>query len=158
MPVRLALRGNLSQSIFMRSAASLRKLPAGRGIERHTLSRNAGEAVRSSLGGVPFPQTVHEHERTGLVGVGQMFARSARKTLDQRLLVALLVRLERDCGDYDKDALLAAVVSLRGPHFGAPRERVRECHYNLPRARYPAQHRGSAPRGRVKPLCLSTEA
>ena len=50
--------------------------------------------------------------------IGQIVARGARKPLDQRFLVALLPRIERDCGDDHEDALLAAVVSLCGPNLG----------------------------------------
>jgi hypothetical protein len=36
------------------------------------------------------------------------------------------VRLKWDRGDDDKDALIAAVMGLRDPHFGCPGEGMRE--------------------------------
>ena len=59
---------------------------------------------------------------------GKIVARGAGEALNQRFLVALVMRLKRDRGDDHKDALLPSIVGSRGPHFGGPGEGMRECH------------------------------
>src|SRR5258707_8310178 len=86
----------------------------------------------SSLGGAPVPRPTYQQEQSGFVGIGQIVLGGARKALDQRFLVTPVVGLKWDRGDDDKDALIAAVVCLRDPHFGCPGEGMRECHLHLP--------------------------
>src|SRR5271163_4124346 len=103
-----ASRRNLSQSILMRSARS------GAGGSRATPNVWRRRDGPSGLRAAPVPQAAHEQERSGFFRIGQIVARGARKALDQRLLVAFVVRLKRDRGDDDKNPLFAAVVGLRG--------------------------------------------